>query len=442
MKSIKGILTRLIIFVIFLIILVIIIALARGYRFDPEEGTLTSTGIISANSLPPAAKIFVNGNLEGVTNTNLTYPPGTYTVKITKDGYTDWEKQLTLKGEIVLDLSVVLFSKNPSLSPLTNLGVSKAIPIGQSEKILIFTQNNSLEKDGIYVLEGNSKRLSLISPLRKVVSLQYLPADINLSKTVVHFAPDYSQAVFSIPNTDESVTYSYLLSLESTTTEPFDVTGSYETILTAWDTEKKKDLAKILETYPKGLQAVAEESFRIIAFSPDETKILYQATQSATIPQVLKNQLVGTNQTPEKRELEANKLYVYDRKEDKNFEIPADLVKLEVSTSDPGTEEIQPEEVMIETEEATNTPQIEISGYNSSEIFEYIQWYPSSKHLVINEGATVSIMDYDGTNKEAVYSGPYEKGFFSLNSDWRLLILANLNPQNNTFGDVYEVGIR
>ena len=62
--------------------------------------------------------------------------------------------------------------------------------------------------------------------------------------------------------------------------------------------------------------------------------------------------------------------------------------------------------------------------------------------VVINEEKNITVVQYDGTNAQSVYSGPYETAFFGLNSDWKLLILANLNPSNNRYGDIYEVGIR
>ena len=80
--------SRVIIFFVFLIVLITVIGYARGYRLDLKERSVKSTGIISATSNPKAAKIYVNGELKGVTDTNLTLPPGNYLVEIKKEGYT------------------------------------------------------------------------------------------------------------------------------------------------------------------------------------------------------------------------------------------------------------------------------------------------------------------------------------------------------------------
>ena len=69
-------------------------------------------------------------------------------------------------------------------------------------------------------------------------------------------------------------------------------------------------------------------------------------------------------------------------------------------------------------------------------------WYPDSQHIVINEGKTIAVVDYDGQNKQTVYSGPYQKNFFALTTDGKILGLANLNPEMNDYPDIYAVGIR
>ncbi len=87
-------------------------------------------------------------------------------MEIKKEGYTSWSKTVKLKGELVLTLEAILFPLNPSLSPLTNLGIINAVPLDATEKILLFVHNNDLEKDGIYLYEANKKPITFFSPLK------------------------------------------------------------------------------------------------------------------------------------------------------------------------------------------------------------------------------------------------------------------------------------
>ncbi len=101
----------------------------------------------------------------------------------------------------------------------------------------------------------------------------------------------------------------------------------------------------------------------------------------------------------------------------------------------PGVRKIQP------TKSVSDLPQFLTNEYEQPSTNSQVQWYPDSHHLVILEEKEIVIIDYDGTNKTTVYSGPFEKSFFSISPDEKLVILTNLNPQNNAFADLYGVGI-
>jgi hypothetical protein len=385
------ILLKLMFFVIFVIVLAIVIGYARGYRFDIEKKSLKSTGIISLTSSPKAAKIFVNGELKGVTDTNLTLPPENYFVEIKKEGYTSWSKQINLKGELVINIDPVLFPVNPSLSPLTNLGVIKAFPTDDGDKIFIIASGSA------YLFDAGKKTLPFFPPLNKIVDLSLLPNISGYTNVKVSFSPNQKEVIL------ESEKNSYLLSLEENNLSPLDVTTSKESLLQAWKIEKDKNNAKILETFPENFDKIASASFEIISFSPNETKVLYRAKESAKLPLMINPPLISTNQTPEERNVIKNKIYVYDRKEDKNFPLLFPI------------------------------PQPLASN---------IKWYSDSRHLVVEEVNKISIVDYDNTNKQTIYSGPFESSFFNPTSDGKIIVLINLNSQVNKLPDLYLVGIR
>src|SRR3989338_3829077 len=111
----QRILVRLILATAFAVVLGTLILYARGYRFDLTQQKLDSTGIIVASSFPDGAKIYLNGELFGATNTNIVIEPGEYTVDIKKDGYSSWTKNVRLKGEQVVKMDALLHPRNPSL---------------------------------------------------------------------------------------------------------------------------------------------------------------------------------------------------------------------------------------------------------------------------------------------------------------------------------------
>lgn len=385
------ILLRLMFFVIFITVLAIVIIYARGYRFDIEKKLLKSTGIISATSNPEAAKIYVNGVLKGVTDTNLTLPPENYFVEIKKEGYTSWSKNINLKGELVINVDPVLFPVNPSLSPLTNLGINKAFPTDDGDKIVIFASESA------YLFDAGRKTLPFFPPLNKIVNLSLLPEISDFKNVNVLFSPDQKQAILELSKN------SYLLSLDENNLNPLEITLSKSALIEAWQSEKQKNNVKILETFPKDFDKIASSSFEIISFSPNETKVLYKALENIDLSLMIRPPLISTNQTPEERSLMKDHIYVYDRKEDKNFPILA----------------------------TSNQP-----------LVTSLKWYFDSRHFVVEEAKKISIVDYDNTNKQTIYSGPFESSFFNPTNDGKIIVLINLNSQINELPDLYLVGIR
>ncbi len=425
-RLIKSIVFRIGLTALFFTIVFCVIAYARGYRPNFQTRSLESTGIIATSSSPKAAKVYVNGILKGVTDLNLTLPPGEYTVEMKKEGYTDWSKKVILKGEIVISLDGLLFPKNPSLSPITSLGVSRAIPVDQTDRMILVADNADLEKDGVYSFSLGNRPLSLLPPLKPLILKKNLPPAVSINSLTITYSPDYQEGIFEF--TSEQGTVSYLLSLDEENTQPFDITSSKETLIAAWKEEKNREIRKILETFPKPISKIASDSFRLVAFSPDETKVLYQATKTTVLPPIITPPLIGANQTKEERTLKQNALYVYDRKEDKNFEVTN--IQLPSMTPMP----------VPRTLSLTPTPQPLL--YMDESLLYTITWYADSKHFVINEKRQIFVIDYDGANKRTIYSGPFEEDFFTVTREGKLLILTNLNPQHNTSSDLYEVGIR
>lgn len=395
-----------IIYTFFLIILIATIAYARGYRVDVQNGTMTSTGIIAVSSSPQAAQVYVNGELKGVTDTHLTLPHGKYTIEIKKEGYSSWKREVTLKGELVVTADATLFPVNASLTPLTTIGISQVTSIDKTDKALLFVENGDIEKDGIYVFDQTKRTFSLFPPLKLLISKKLFPEDISLIGASVLFSPDFKQGIVILKRGEDSV--SYLISLEEENTQLVEMTSSQASLEKVWNEERLLETARLLEIFPAKFTKIASDSFHILSLAPDKTKILYEAKQSITLPYVIEPRLVAANQTPEERSIKLGELYVYDRKEDRNY-----LITL-------------PEE----------SERLRQSGET------VLLWYPDSRHLVKHEGDKISIVEYDNTARQIVYSGPHEGSFFDITSDNKLLILANLNPQFNKTPDIYAVGIK
>jgi hypothetical protein len=282
------------------------------------------------------------------------------------------------------------------------------------QKTIIFSETGDVEKDGIYLIDNRNNPLARINGQKLLALKSIFPSDFTFENTQIEISPNEKQMLVSFietvtpaptarnkkPQPQTTIKAIYLLSTDDVTVNPFDVTNSVKAIRDAWEIEKIEVRGKLVETFKKPI-VKASNAFNILGFSPDETKILYTATQSATIEQVIKPALIASNQTPEERTVKAGSVYVYDKKEDKNFKI---------------ADTFEPE-----------TP---------------LFWYVDSQHIVIRQPEGIAIVDYDGTNKRLVYSGPIQSEFVSITRDGKLLILTNFNSSTRTLPDVYSVGIR
>jgi len=385
----------------------IIITYGRGYRFDVSNRAVNSTGLVVVQSDPSGAQIFVNDKLTSATQSTLTLPPGQYTITVTKDGFQPWKKQITIKGEVVNKIEALLLPVNPSLTALTvNGAVSPALsPDGSKLAYVIPEQpqatiSGSLNptKPGIWVLDLVDKPLGLNRDARQIAQSN----GIEFENATLTWSPDNTQILAVLP--DE---ISYILYADQLNSIPRQTTIT--SVQTIWENIKIQRMKEQTATIPKEFLAFASQSAAILALSPDETKILYEATDSASLPPVIMPPLLGSNPTPENRTTTPDILYMYDIKEDRNYLLgPTASYK---DTSDPS--------------------------------LLTIRWLPSSRHLLFVHDDRIQIMDYDATNIRTAYAGPFWDNFaVPWASGGKIVILTNLNAQASAVNNLYVVNLR
>ena len=368
--------------------------LASGYRLDFTSKSLRPTGLLVANSFPNQATIVVNGKaVKSKTATTLNLTPGEYQVEIKKDGFSSWQKKLLIEKELVVKTDAYLFPTYPELKPLTFTGAANPV-ISPNGKKVAFAVDSEDEKAGLWVLDLSERPLGLAREARQII--QSAPKGRNFAQGEYQWSPDSKQILITLAKGTtkiEPIEENFLLdaSVLNDNTKLVDITEQKEALLKRWQNEEKILQQDKISRLPEELVNILDKTTKDLVFPPDETKILYTATASASIPQELIPPLPGTSTQPEERDLQPGKTYVYDLKEDRNFAI--DL----------------PDETKI-------------------------SWFPTSKHLFLVQKDKISIREYDNTNQVNLYSGPFENSFaFTFPSGNRLLILTSLSkdtPQN------------
>ncbi len=70
-----------------------------------------STAILDITSVPPQARIFIDGDFKGTTPAALRLSSGTHDVKLSHEGYYAWEAQINLKDKETTPVTITLISE-------------------------------------------------------------------------------------------------------------------------------------------------------------------------------------------------------------------------------------------------------------------------------------------------------------------------------------------
>ena len=105
--------------IIFILTASAVVFYSQGYRFDFQEKRIVQTGAFYFKTMPRTSEIFINGKLEKETSLltgsalidNLL--PKTYEIRIEKEGYHSWQKNLEIKEKQVTEVkNIILFQKD------------------------------------------------------------------------------------------------------------------------------------------------------------------------------------------------------------------------------------------------------------------------------------------------------------------------------------------
>lgn len=378
----------------------LVIIFARGYQLDLKTARLAPTGILVATSDPDGAQVYIDGKLTTATNNTINLAPGKYSVKIAKDGFSPWEKQVTIKPEEVFKTSAYLFPNLPELRPLTLTGAKNPVLSPDNTKIAYLVASASAERNGIWILDMSRPSLpaGIFSPAADFRQIYQSTSTLPLSATNFLWSPDGKEIIAS---TSSKLTY--LLETDRINLSPPLLSAfSLTQTLAPWqqldDTRYQAQVSKL----PLALAATLASTAAKLQFSPDENKIFYQATASATIPNTLTGYLPGTNPTPEVRHTSQGNFYVYDLKEDKNYQI-----------------------------EACKVPGITC------------RWFPSSRHLLAYSPTEIAVLESDGTNRSLIYAGPFSPDVAFPWPNWsKIVILTSLNSPSVAGQNLYTINLR
>lgn len=246
---------------------------AKGYRISPGEKIIVGTGIINITSEPDAASVFIDGHLTTATNATVSsLSPKKYNVRVAKEGFIPWEKNVEVKSGVVSEVKVILFPAIPTIYPLTFTGVLNPTlsPDGSKLAFVVPATNSRREankKAGIWV--WTMVRNQPIAFARSSEPHQIATnAFIDFSGATLEWSPDSKQVLASVNSNN------YLLDSDNLNSEPRDITLILTSTQKNWDEDiAAKDHVRIANILDLKIKKVASDSANI-SWSPDETKFM------------------------------------------------------------------------------------------------------------------------------------------------------------------------
>lgn len=380
--------------VILLLLAVVVIFWARGFKPNFRNGSIERTGLIVITSKPTGANVYLDDRLTSATNTNIAFlDPKTYSIRIEKDGYTPWKKDVEVRADLATEIEALLFPLAPTIKPLTTTGANSPTLSPDGGKIVYGVSG---AKGGVFVMSMDTRPFPFRQDLRQIAQNGQ---GFDFSNATYIWSPDSKEVVAKFAASEGSNASNILLESDKSNQSLRDITGSLNAMLTSWQqeidtqaqtqaiivpSEVKEATQQALapEDKQKEIQPQTEKTQDLInyhptglMFSPDEQKVLYKDKDGV--------------------------YKIYDIKEKTQSTLPA-------------------------MENLIN-----------------ISWFPDSAHLVVAQNSLISIIETDGSNKLTVFSGKFENGFvFAHPSGSTLIILTTLTQQEGTPPNLYSIDLR
>lgn len=253
----------------------IAVFLAKGYIFSTQENRIIGTGIISVTSEPDSASVFIDDHLTTATNATISsLPPKKYTIKVVKEGFIPWERQVDVKEGLVTELKIILFPSLPTIYPLTFSGVKNAVLSDDGSKLAYIVPSGppagwASKKAGVWV--WTMVKNQPIAFVRSSEPHQIAQNNnfINFSESKLQFSPDSKFLMVTLDGN------SYQLDADSFNSEPKDITLTFESLLKSWSDEKgEKEQLRLATIKDLNMQKIASAS-ATLKWAPDESKFIF-----------------------------------------------------------------------------------------------------------------------------------------------------------------------
>lgn len=332
---------------------------AKGYTFSTQDKRIVGTGIINISSEPDAASVFIDGHLTTATNATVSsLKPKNYSVRVVKEGFIPWEKEIEVKEGLVTPVKVTLFPSIPTIYPLTFTSVANPVLSPDGSKLAYIVPKD--KKAGVWVwtlVRNQPIAFARSAEPHQIASSQF----IDFTSATLRFSPDSKQVLATIGSQN------WLLNADNLNSDPRDITPILDATLKSWEEDvEAKETVRVAAIKDANFRKIASDSANL-RWSPDETKFMTDSK-------------------------------VYDLEEEKEYKMPDANAHM---------------------------------------------WLPDSRHIIMVEKDTISVLDFDGTNKAVIFAGSFLDNFvFPWPDSSRLVIISSFPTPTASEPNLYGINLR
>jgi hypothetical protein len=379
---------------------------SKGYRIDIITREIEKTGVITVETTPRRATIFLNGEEKGKSPKAITgLEEGEHTVLIQKDGYQDWVMNVTVLAEQSIPVEATLFYSEPNIELISIEDIPEymidQIFFDENNQIAIFTvlqENESLLQVWGYPINRRFWELET----NPYLITEFYISDINPESTTplvnsaeydIHISPN-SQRAF-LTTKIEDVDYYFIFYTDRFISSPTEIediryTGS---ISPTWSNDsqylmfsKNNELRTInIDSLVQTVISSKSEDQNFIWTSTDTSQIYY-LEQFENDYSVVRIRATGNNKSTVLENVISLNELSYTENTESSSHIPSEI---HLSTNG---------NFMIIFEE----DRILVYSFNEDEFFLYpaetpvfLGFSPESEKFLYSNGSTPNLYEYN-----------------------------------------------
>lgn len=271
--------------------------------------TITSSGISETGTVrlqvSPATQLsaFLDEQPKSVTSNNTleNVQPGTYQLRITKEGYTAWQQEIKVEAGLVTDVSVKLFPEELKLSQITQTNIGQTIFTSDRRRVFYVVSNSplggnvgiwqqSLVKSNIPLIEEQPVKITNITePISTAIAagtLQLTPSSngdkLLLKAANLYYLLDTNR--YNEPSNENMLNFSYQIDSIQWLRDNTNLVIKSGEVLVDYEVSSKKST---IITYTTGSQPVYALQQNSVAFILGST--LYRYNNGTTAEVELEN---------------------------------------------------------------------------------------------------------------------------------------------------------